>query len=296
MTDEPTVQVPFFNEIEREAIILNAVCHLIDDMLNYDMMAEGWSPEWGNILFKTGAHSRLFNILLGDFLSIPNPKKGGLLPFGLPAPPNKGDGSHRTYLHFLKSVCDDPKLATTSSALKESVIAFASWLDGDTVIENVWFPSIDLELNMKVKRIKALKMTGDIGKHNFTRLEGVVKSFQSTLRINGHEKTIEECYLALPEFQEWFYDHAFAYQSSQIAELLSAIRWELHLYLQTEYHRSKVIWYDEKMMIQRYKFAPPAGIDHSFARAMHWDLLNMVLREPYLPRFIAGDYMKSALQ
>ena len=65
---------------------------------------------------------------------------------------------------------------------------------------------MDLELDMKVQRIKALKMTGDIGKHNFTRLEGVVKSFQSTLEANGHVKTMEECYLALPEFQEWFYE------------------------------------------------------------------------------------------
>ena len=66
------------NEIEKEAIILNAVCHLIDDMLNYDMMVGEWSPDWSNIMFRTGAHSRMFSILLGDFLSIPNPKKSVL--------------------------------------------------------------------------------------------------------------------------------------------------------------------------------------------------------------------------
>ena len=295
MKRELAFKVPSLNEIEREAIILNAVCHLIDDMLNYGMVVEEWSPDWSNIMFRTSAHSRLFNILLGDLLSIPNPKKGGLMPFDLPPPPEDGDGSHRTYLHFLKSVCDDPKLAPATAQLSEAVSAFASWLDGYTIIEKVWFSSMDLELDMKVQRIKALKMTGDIGKHNFTRLEGVVKSFQSTLEANGHVKTMEECYLALPEFQEWFYDHAFVYQSSQIAEFLSAIIWEIHYYLQPEYDHSTVFWFDEKMHMQMYKFEPPAGLNQSFAKAMHWDLLNMVRRRPYLPRFIAGENIKSEL-
>tara|TARA_R110000787_G_scaffold279652_1_gene389895 strand:- start:36 stop:329 length:294 start_codon:yes stop_codon:yes gene_type:complete len=95
MKRELAFNVPSLNEIEREAIILNAVCHLIDDMLNYGMLVEKWSPDWSNIMFRTGAHSRLFNILLGDLLSIPNPKKGGLMPFDLPPPPEDGDGSHR---------------------------------------------------------------------------------------------------------------------------------------------------------------------------------------------------------
>ena len=260
------------------------------------MVVEEWSPDWSNIMFRTDAHSRLFNILLGDFLSIPNPKKGCLLPFDLPPPPDDGDGSHRSYLHFLKSVCDDPKLAPASARLSEVVEAFASWLEGYTVIEKVWFSSMDLELDMKVQRIKALKMTGDIGKHNFTRLEGVVKTFQSTLKANGHVKTIEECYLALPEFQEWFYGHAFGYQSSQIAEFLSSIIWEIHLYLKPEYDRSTIFWFDGTMNMQRYKFEPPADLNQPFAKAMHWDLLNMVRRRPYLPRFIAGENMKSELQ
>lgn len=284
------------NEIEREAIVLNAVCHLIDDMLNRAMVVEEWSPDWNNIMFRTGAHARLFNILLGDFLSIPNPKKRGLLPFGLPPPGETGDGSHRTYLHFLRLVCDNPKLAPASAPLREAVEAFANWLEGYTVIEKVWFSSMDLELDMKIQRIRALKVTGDIGKHNFTRLEGVVNSFQSTLKANSHIKTMEECYLALPEFQEWFYEHAFAYQSSQIAEFLSAIVWEIHLYLRPEYDRSTVFWFDEKMAMQMYKFEPPAELEQSFAKAMHWDLLNMVRRRPYLPRFIAGGNMKSELQ
>ena len=67
------------NEIEQEAIILNAACHLIDDMLNHGMVVEEWSPDWSNIMFRTDVHSRLFNILLGDFLSIPNPKKGDVV-------------------------------------------------------------------------------------------------------------------------------------------------------------------------------------------------------------------------
>lgn len=284
------------NKLERETIILNAVCHLIDDMLNRAMVVEEWSPDWSNIMFRTDVHARLFNILLGDFLSIPNPKKRGLLPFGLPPPAADANGSQRTYLHFLKAVCDEPQLGSASPQLTDAVHAFASWLEGDTFIEKVWFPSMDLEMDMTIQRIKALKMTGDIGKHNFTRLEGVVKSFQSTLESNGHAKSMEQCYLALPEFQDWFHRHAFAYQSSQIAEFLSSIVWEVHLYLRPEYDRSTIFWFDEKMQMQRYRFETPDGLDDAFATAMHWDLMNLIQRRPYLPRFIAGDNMKSELK
>jgi len=86
------------------------------------------------------------------------------------------------------------------------------------------------------------------------------------------------------------------YQSSQIAEFLSAIIWEIHYYIQPEYDRSTVFWFDEKMHMQMYKFEPPAGLNQSFAKTMHWDLLNMVRRRPYLPRFIAGENMKSELR
>ncbi|MCY4006064.1 MAG: hypothetical protein OXE84_04430 [Rhodobacteraceae bacterium] len=44
------------NKLERETIILNAVCHLIDDMLNRTMVVEEWSPDWSNIVFRTNAH------------------------------------------------------------------------------------------------------------------------------------------------------------------------------------------------------------------------------------------------
>lgn len=123
-----------------------------------------------------------------------------------------------------------------------------------------------------------------------------MKIFQSTLEANGHTKTIEECYLELPEFQEWFYRHAFAYQSSQIAEFLSSIIWGIHLYLNPEYDRSTVFWFDANLNMQMYKFETPNGLSDTFAKAMHWDLMNMVQRRPYRPPFIAGANMKSELQ
>ena len=56
MKRELAFNVPSLNEIEREAIILNAVCHLIDDMLNYGMLVEKWSPDWSNIMFLSLIH------------------------------------------------------------------------------------------------------------------------------------------------------------------------------------------------------------------------------------------------
>lgn len=281
-----------FNKLEQEVIVLNAICGLIDGMVNYDMLAEGWTPDWGNILLKTSTHARLFNILLGDFLSVPN-DDSGKLPFGLALPPKIGASSCRSYLFFLTKIVDDPQLSRSTDKLRSVIFDFAAWLDGDTVIKNVWFGTLGLKIDMKVNRAKALKMTGDIGKHNFTRLSRVAHSLQKALSANGSEKSIDECYLALPEFQEWFHDDAFVRQSSVIAEFLNRLRWAIHDYLTPEFQRSCQTTFDDRLGLRKHTFDVPTGIDNAFARAMYWDLMNMTLRGPCVPKFTVIPEMRS---
>ncbi len=74
-----------FSSIEHEIISLYAVWDMIDDMVNFDMF-EGVSTNADtNVLLSTSTHTRLFNILLADFLAVPQADcNRKTLPFGLP--------------------------------------------------------------------------------------------------------------------------------------------------------------------------------------------------------------------
>ena len=77
-----------FSKTEQEAIILKVVWGMIDDMVNYEMFVKNEKTENTNLMLNTATHARLFNILLGDFLSPPQRRHKNALPFDLPEPPH----------------------------------------------------------------------------------------------------------------------------------------------------------------------------------------------------------------
>lgn len=80
------------------------------------------------------------------------------------------DGSDLTYLFYLRQLTDNPILNSDASRLRSSIESFIAWLEEECSIERVWLPSIDVETDIRVKRISALKMAGDTTKHTLTRL------------------------------------------------------------------------------------------------------------------------------
>lgn len=287
--------MPTFNKTEQEVVILSAVIQLINEMVNFDMFIKRDSFENSNVAFQTSAHARLFNIWLCDFLSSPVPMRK-TMPFDLTRAPNEGPNSMRSYLFYLKEICKNPQLGNAPTPLMAAVENFSNWLDGETVIENVWLPSIELELNMRVKRVDALKITANLAKHNFTRLEYNVKKIQTLLIKNGHQKSLEDCYSVLPEFREWFFDHAFIYQSTHITEFLNNIRWAIQDYLHTEFTRAYIPIYNSGLKAHYYKFDVHSEIKGQLTKAMYWDLMNSVLTKPIVPRFNASPHFKTELR
>ena len=285
-----------YNKVEQEAISLNAICGQIDEMVNYSMFVNTDTFDNSNVLFSTSAHAQLFNILLCDFLSLPQPKAKNSLPFNLPKAPENGRKSDRSHLYYLRMVCNEPRLGSDTKNLLVAVENISNWLEGETVLEKVWFPSIELELDMRVVRFDALKITGNLLKHNFTRLEVDTKKIQRILKTNGHQRTVEECYLILSEFNEWFHDHAFIYQSSEIAELLNEIRWAIHVYLLPEFSRAHDPYYDDTLNIMRYSYNIPKSICKPLAKAMYWDIMNLVRSKPIVPRFSVSQSFKTGLR
>ena len=274
-----------FTKTEQEVIVLKAIWELINEMVNYEMFVRLTRTDDVHLMFKTMTHQRLFNILLVDFLSQP-----GQWPFGLTGPPPGASKSERSLLFLLKRICDDPMFDPTGGdALRVPLEAFMQWLEAECCVEKVWLPSINVESDIRVKRIAFIKICGNIAKHNFTRLSANVGEICEILEANGTAIDTDQGYLVIPEFYEWFHINVLNYHSSAIAEFLNNIRWGIYDYLRPEFARS--FTKDDPASIA-YRFIYPPDCNRPVVQTMYWDLMNAVRSEPYMPRFEVTRYLK----
>lgn len=260
---------------------------MIDDMVNYEMFVKEHQTEDAMLMFNTSTHQRLFNILLGDFLSQAQRKRKNALPFGLPEPPSRAKPSDLTYLFYLRGICADARLGKNVELIRVPVEAFAAWLEAKPLIEDVWFPSVGAKSNMHLMRITYIKICGDIAKHNFTKLETNVRKICGALSVSGIAVDEAQGYLMLPEFYEWFHDHLLNYHSTTIAEYLNNIRWGIFDYVRPEFERA----FERLDPYPKYHFRVPKDIAQPMARAMYWELMNMARSRPYFPRFTTTPYL-----
>jgi len=274
-----------FNETEQEIIVLKAIWDMIDEMVNYEIFEKRHGTKDTQLSFSSRTHQKFFNIQLVDFLSRP---KAGL--FNLPSATGKVSETDKSYLYFLEAVCKKPNLGKEEvNAISEPVAEFKDWLETECCVEKVWFPSIDTETDIKVKRVSFIKICGNISKHNFTRLDEDASAIKKILSDNKVKIEQNDAYLLLSEFYEWFHDDIFSYHSSAIAEFLNNLRWGIYEYLQPEFHRSFVREGQDSI---QYHFTFPDRCTHSFAKAMYWDLMNLVRSEPYMPKFEVTRFLK----
>lgn len=265
---------------------------MIDDMVNWAMFVKNDRTELTSAMFKTRQHSRLFIILLGDFLSEVRAFKGDPVPLGLKSVPANARPSDLTFIFHLRRVCADPKLGADATCLSAKIEAFADWLEGDFVAPGVNLQAIDVVADLRVARYRYIKMCGDIAKHNLARLATNVGHLRTLLEAAGHAVSEQEAYLAVGNFFVWFHDDIFNYHSSQIAEFLNNIRWAIFDYLQPEFRRS---WHPTEKAtpdFPMYGYRVPADITEPIAQAMYWDIMNRVRSKPWVHRFIVSDILK----
>jgi hypothetical protein len=201
------------NDIERETVILKSAWEMIDGMVNWAMFVKNDRTEPTNLMFESSQHSRLFIVLLGDFLSEVRAFKGDPVPLGLRAAPTNARPSDLTFIFHLRQVCADPKLGANATCLSAEIEAFADWLEGDFVAPGVNLSAIDV-VDLRIGRCRYIKMCGDIAKHNLARLATNVGHLRKPLEAAGHAVSEQEAYLAVQNFFEWFHDDIFIYYSS----------------------------------------------------------------------------------
>jgi hypothetical protein len=280
------------NDIEREAIILNSAWAMIDGMVNWAMFVKNDRTEPTNLMFETSQHRRLFIILLVDFLSDVRAFKGEPVPLGLKAAPSNARLSDLTFLFHLRQVSADPNLGGDAAGLSAAIEAFADWLEGDFIASGVNLHAVNVVADLRVTRYRYIKMCGDIAKHNLARLATNVGHLRKLLEAAGHAASEQEAYLAVENFFEWFHDDIFIYHSSQIAEFLNNIRWEIFEYLKPEFRRSWHLTEKATRDFPIYAYHVPADIAEPVAHAMYWDVMNRVRAKPWVHRFVVSDSLK----
>lgn len=276
---------PSFTATEQEVIVLKAVWELIDEMVNYEMFTIPSRVNDLQLMSNTMAHQRLFNVLLADFLSKPNQ---GL--FDLPDPPEGSLKSEQSYLFYLRRICDAPKLNPAGGdAFRVPLEAFLQWLEAEYFAEKVRLPSIDVETDIRLKRILFIKICGNIAKHSFARLSTNVRDICKVLDDNGTSIDTDQGSLVIPEFYEWFHANVLNYHISAIAEFLNNIRWGIFEYLRPEFERS---YTRDDPASNQYRFKYPPDCNKPIAQTMYWGLMNAVRLEPYMPKFEVTQYLK----
>lgn len=273
--------------IEQEAIVLAATLDMIDGMVNRAMFCEPITDRPTSLLFETSGHRKMFAILLGDFLALPQGRGGDPPPFGLTAPNDDETASAKTYLRYLRAIAQTPHLASDASGLGGVVADFAAWLDADLTCERVWLTDLGIEFDMTVPRIWVFKTAADLSKHNFSRLAGVVRQVRNRLREHGHNVDEALIYTALPNLEEWLSEHLLAYHASTVAEFLNNIRLGIYAYLRPEFIRGF-----RRGEGGAYGFDVPPTIGDGLPRAMYWRLMNAMRSPPNFPIFSVSETHK----
>ena len=282
-----------FTAMEQEAIILSAVVGMVDDMVNYTIFCPlGEKRHDTNLLPQTSESLRLFGTLLRDFLSPVTARGKGPLPFGLPKPPEGGKAVDHTSLFYLQRICDAPQIGNDVADLSRIVRAFSDWLEAYAEVERVWLANICIELDLRIKRIDFIRMSGDIGKHNFLRLGGQAKRLQTILAENDVTIGESQAYSALPDCWDWFHTHLLAFHASNIAEFLNNIRYAIRLYVKPiAMARYQVT--GNLNEFDHYTFERPVEITNDFAWAQYFDLLQSSLRQQNFPQFSVSCSFKT---
>ena len=264
--------------LEQEIITLKAVLDMIGDMVNREVMTIPFSDPDSSVMFKTTTHMAFFNIILVDLLSKPNRFF-------------TGDNS---YIDRLKEICANPRMSEVQDMqeLRVAVCAFDRWLSEEVAIQNRWFPSLELQIDLRIKRQVFIRICGNITKHNFTHLTGVAKILKEVFRENGESISLDRCILALQDFRQQFYEDIFLYHSSTIAEFLNNIRWGIYSYAAPVRARCLENRYDEELRIAFYTYRYPQDVTSELGKTCYWDLMNDVMRQPFIQRFEVARYLK----
>lgn len=262
--------------LEAEVLVLQAVVEAINAVVNHEVLHFG-EPNEGEtqVGFRNMSSAALFNVLLADMLEPCDPD---LL------------GSRGSLIDHLQRVAHNPQFETTDSEeLRLAVDRFAEWLEAEIVVR-VWFPSIEKDIDLKLRRRDFISICGNVSKHGLSRLTRKAKQLAKILEANGVTVDPMGALRSLDEFYDRFHKDILSYHCSTLAEMLNSIRWGIQGYLRDEFMRSYVPPNSQDW--PRYSYRIRKGIQSAFAEDRYWDLMNAVRAKPWIKRFVGPANLK----
>jgi len=267
------------NLIEKEAIGLCIALEAVGNMINHDLLEikeASMSSGEAEVNFHTHIHQELFIVRLLDFVK----EKGD----------NNLIGVSGSCLKVLQSACDTCSFNQDNSIelLKKSVQILNEWLSYKISIK-LWLPTLDIDANVEVPRLKFIEVSGNICKHNLSRLTGISNQLFSILESKGYSVQLEQIPLALDNFRKNLNENYFVYYGTWLTEMLNNIIWGIHRYLQPIYNASLIK--DDSNDI-RYHYKYPNEITQKIPKQWFWRLMNNVRNKPYLRKFVGSHLLK----
>ena len=263
--------------MEIEAITLKASLDLIGNMVNHDMMT--FSPDKSNceIRFPDHTHQAYFSILLSDFLSTPQ----------------EFFGESEDYLSRLVSIGAQPLLRSDQIALlKTASERFQGWLQETANAPMRWFPTLNLEIDLKITRRDLVTMSGNQTKHNFTQQTRQATKLRRILSDNGKDLRFDECLIALSDFYAQMYNDIFVYHSSTMAAALNDIRWGIYEYTRRERQECTTSWPFDSSGQLMYEYHYPDDVKSSLGKHFYRELMDDVRDCPAIPRFVVSELLQ----
>lgn len=272
------------NDLEQEIVILFAVWDMLFGLVNRSIFFTDFLDK-GEVRFNGDEHETLFAILLVDFLSLPT---DGLFNLHAPSTNMKAD---RNYLFYLRRCTESPELGTNVSTLKKVTDDFVDWLAEEIVVQNIWLPSVDIQVSLKAERVVILKLCGNAAKHGFARLSADIGKTQKLLEEHGHALAEGKSIIAHRELSNWLLnDGPLNYMAPVAAEHLNNLRWALYEYLRPVFDEHAYL-FDGKHYAYRY----PSGLNTLIVKEFYWELMNSVIHEPYFPRFKIAQNLRNIM-
>jgi transcriptional regulator with XRE-family HTH domain len=264
-----------YTSTEKEVLFLLAIIEMIDSMVNKANLNFYKSDSGTDVQFKPEIQ-HYFYILLVDFLSKSN---------------KKVLGEQLSYLRALENICISPHFNIDDSIKNLSIAVnnFTNWLEEEVVIQRLWLPTVEIEIDLSIKRKEIFYICGNIFKHNFSRLNVVADILKKIFNRNNKDVTFEDSLLMFDDLYEWFIDHELFWFCNIISEFLNNIRWGIHEYLLPEFHQSINYYYNENLNMQCYKYTYPNEIKSKFTKHCYWELMNKVRSKPYIQKFQIDD-------
>jgi hypothetical protein len=268
---------PEYGVAEREAIGLCIALEALNDMANHallDLSKPIGTAGEVEVRYRSREHQQLFLIRLLDFAK------------------EQGDsnltGVSGSCLDVLSSACGAKSFSQgpAVAGLEHATASLRQWLSTDTTVR-LWLPTLNLEVDISVRRSEFLYILANYAKHNLSRLTRISEGIAKLLERNGYRVDLYQVPLALDDFREHLQEDYFVYYGTWLAELVNNLRWGIQDYLEETFR-----WAYLPGEGLAYTYRYPESISNEIPKQWFWRLMNHVRSKPNIERFAGVEYLK----